>query len=170
MPETVTTRNPIKAVITGSAIIVVDTVNHNDYGDLTFIDKESNSYKIAVKRIKFFESIITPGAAVKLNYAEAYGKPYIYSAVKVEGALPPPVKPQEPLPEHQEVIKEAVKSTATAVKEVSGQEQGMWWKEMGECFRTGLFKKDEGVGKTLWIRYCSQMLDKLGISIETKGK
>ncbi len=159
-----------EAVITKSKVITVGAVDHNTYGDLTFTDKEGNSYKVAVKRIKFFESIITPGAAVKLNYAEAYGKPYIYSAVRVEGALPPAVKPQEPLQEHQEVIKEAVKSTTTAVKEVSGQEQGMWWKEMGECFRTGLFKKDEGVGKTLWIRYCSQMLDKLGISIETKGK
>lgn len=157
-----------EAKITRSIVITVNTVDHNSYGALIFTDKEGTEYKVSDKRAKFFDEIILPDRAVQLNFAVAYEKEYIYNAKPVEGELPPPTKPQV-LEEHAKVIEEAVK----AVKpEIPGAERGLWWKEMGRCFQSGLFKKDdkEGVGYTLWVRYCTEMLDKLGITIETKGK
>ncbi len=54
---------------------------------------------------------------------------------------------------------------------IAPQEKGMWWKEVGENFRVGLFKKDdtEGNGSTLWRHYVTQMLTSLEIKIE-KGE
>jgi len=51
---------------------------------------------------------------------------------------------------------------------VSPEERGMWWKEVGENFRAGLFKKDEGNGALLWRTYIAQMLSSLEITIERK--
>ena len=50
---------------------------------------------------------------------------------------------------------------------IAPQERGMWWKEMGECFRVGLIKKDDnGTGTYLWKTYLKQMLSSLEITIE----
>jgi len=52
---------------------------------------------------------------------------------------------------------------------VAPQERGMWWKEVGENFRAGLFKKDDqGDGTLLWRAYIAQMLSSLNIKIERK--
>ena len=76
-----------------TAIIVVDSVDTNSFGDLTFIDKESIGYKVSEKRKPYFEKIIVPGAAVQLNYAmSSFGKEYIYSAVQIKDKLPAPIE------------------------------------------------------------------------------
>ncbi len=49
---------------------------------------------------------------------------------------------------------------------ISGQEVGMWWKELGECLRCGEVDKDTPVGKSLRKAYYAQMFSVLGISIE----
>ncbi len=43
-----------------------------------------------------------------------------------------------------------------------------WWKEVGENFRAGLFKKDDGNGALLWKAYIAQMMVSLEIKIEKK--
>jgi len=52
--------------------------------------------------------------------------------------------------------------------EIAPQERGMWWKEVGENFRSGLFKKDEGSGALLWRAYVAQMLASLEIKLGKK--
>ncbi len=81
--------------ITRTQIIVVGGVGTNDYGDLTFTDKDGGQYKVSVKRKQYFEGVITSGVAVQLNYAVYKGKEYIYSATQVKDQLPPP---QQPIP------------------------------------------------------------------------
>lgn len=73
-----------------------------------------------------------------------------------EKATPQPVKPAQP----SEIIKQTV---------ISGVEKGLWWKEVGENFRAGIFKKDDkGSGTYLWREYIKQMLVSLEIKIEVK--
>lgn len=78
--------------ITRKQVIVVDTVESNDYGDMLFTDKEGKNYKIGSKRVEYFLGIITEGVAVELSYSTAYNKEYIYSAVQVKDGLPPPTQ------------------------------------------------------------------------------
>ncbi len=160
MPETVITRNQI---------VVVNEVGTNDYGDLTFTDKDGGQYKVAVKRKSYFEKTIIPGTAVQLNYAVAYGKEYIYSAVSVAGKLPPPDKPKVVV---SPPVENPRKTESPQVIYKSSPETGMWWKEVGENFRAGLFKKDDDRnGALLWRAYIAQMLSSLEITIEkSKGK
>ncbi len=83
----------MEAQIIRTAIIIVDKVEKNTYGDLTWTDKEGNSYKIPVKRAMHFDKIILPDMAVQLNYAmSSFGREYIYSAIQVKDKLPPPQK------------------------------------------------------------------------------
>jgi len=53
----------------------------------------------------------------------------------------------------------------TPKREISGEERGLWWKEVGLNFRAGLFKKDEGNGALLWRAYITQMLASLELTI-----
>ena len=50
------------------------------------------------------------------------------------------------------------------------KDKEFWWREVGENFRAGLFKKGEGNGAFLWRAYIAQMLSSLEITIETKRK
>ena len=53
--------------------------------------------------------------------------------------------------------------------EIAPQEKGMWWKEVGENFRAGLFKRDDNKdGAYLWKTYIKQMLSSLEIIIPKK--
>ncbi len=53
-------------------------------------------------------------------------------------------------------------------REIPGPERGMWWHEVGDNFRAGLFLKDEGNGALLWKAYIAQMLSSLEITIKPK--
>jgi len=50
------------------------------------------------------------------------------------------------------------------------QEIGMWWKELGECIRSGDIDKTKPEGKSLRIIYYNKMLQVLDITIEKGGK
>ena len=105
----------VEPKITRSEIIVIDTIGENEYADLTWTDKTGKDYKVSAKRIKYFQDIIKPGMAVKLSFASAYGKEYIYKAELVseklaESASQAPqsqIKPVE-LKTQREVLKEKV--------------------------------------------------------------
>ena len=107
--------------ITKQLNITVDKTLINSYGDLQFTDTAGNNYKVGVKRVQHFKDKITPGATVTLNYAEAYGKEYIYSAIPqdrpsakemVDKVFPEPAKPAPaPAPSPQ-----AVQSNSSVVK------------------------------------------------------
>ena len=95
--------------ITREEEIVVARVYDNSYGDLLWTDKAGKEYKVSNKRVKYFEKIIQPNVAVKLYFAlTTAGKEYVNKAERVDDLLPPPTKPGEPLPEHQEEIKKAL--------------------------------------------------------------
>lgn len=89
MPDIKTTR---------SDVIVVDSVELNSYGDLTWKDKAGKDYKVSAKRNQYFEKIILPNMAVKLSFAEAYNKEYIHKAELVSDKMaettPKPPQPQ----------------------------------------------------------------------------
>ena len=77
--------------ITRSEVVVVDSKELNDYGDLIFKDKGGNSHKISNKRADALSRFIVEGKAVELNYSEYMNKEYIYTARLVEDALPEPI-------------------------------------------------------------------------------
>ena len=70
--------------ITKSETITVKEVGHNDYNDLTFKDTTGKDYKISVKRKSHFENLIIVGATIKINWSEAYNKPFIYTVEKLD--------------------------------------------------------------------------------------
>jgi len=73
----------------------------------------------------------------------------------------PPVEKTESVPPAQ-----VVEKPGEPKPEIAPQERGMWWKEVGENFRAGLFKKDEGNGKILWDKYVKQMTTSLEINFK----
>ena len=52
----------------------------------------------------------------------------------------------------------------------SGEEKGMWWKELGECLRSGYIDRTTPEGKLLRKAYYAQMFTVLDIQIESKPK
>jgi len=138
-------------------IIVVGVTEMDSYGSLWVTPQGGGDrIKIAGKRERL-HPLFEQGKAVLLHWETYMNKPYVADAKPVEGELPPPSEPIE------EYVKEV-----TARQGIAPQEKGMWWKEVGENFRTGLFKKDEGNGALLWRAYITQMLASLEITIERK--
>ncbi len=153
---------PEKVEITRTEIIVVDTVEENDYHDMLFTDKGGGAHKVSNKRVKYFE-MIKPGVAIQLNLAQAYGKEYIYSAVTVASGLPtatsPALPPANPAP---------APGIAETKHEVSPQERGMFLKELGEWLRSDKLDMTKPVNKALRTAYWIQMLFALDVTIEKK--
>jgi hypothetical protein len=148
--------------IVRSEVVVIDTVGENDYGDLLFTDKTGTDHKIGEKRKRYFD-VIKPGAAVQLNYATAYGKEYIYNAVPVGDNLPPPVTPAKP-----PVVESEKPKAQPAPQRHSGEEIGMWWKELGEMLRSGDI--EPGAYRDFLRKYYyAQMMNVLGLKFEKEG-
>ena len=101
------------------------------------------------------------GTAIKFTMGEYQGKPFVSGIETVEGGLAPPIKPTI-LPEHEGIIEEAVKP------QPSGQEVGMWWKQLGDDLRSGHIDKSTPHGKLLRAKYFAQMFCVLSIKIEDK--
>ena len=80
-----------EAKITRKTIIVVDTIDTNQYGDLTWTDKEGKEYKVKSTRKQYFEAI-QPARAVEISWSSFKGTEYPYSVVAVaeEIAKQPP--------------------------------------------------------------------------------
>lgn len=84
-----------EAVITKRTIIVVNEVGTNQYGDLTWTDKDGNPYKVKSTRKQYFEAIV-PNQAVEISWASYKGTEYPYSVIAIVGKLPdkPPEAPE----------------------------------------------------------------------------
>ncbi len=144
--------------ITRKQIIVVDSVDSNEYGDMLFTDKEGNNYKISSKRVQYFEGVVVEGMGVELSYATSYNKEYIYSAVQVKDGLPPPVKAE---------TQRAGDAPTTREKPLAPQEVGLWWKEVGLWLREDTdIKKDSPTYKAWWYAYFAEMKRVLNIIID----
>ena len=141
--------------ITRSNVIVVKSVEHNNYGDLVFTDEGGVDYKVGIKRAKYFEDVIIVNRAVQLNFAEAYNKEYIYYAKPVEGELPPPQKP-ELLPKDREEVEQARAEVRQEAPPPAPQAVGMITKELGDMMRakllTPIFGKEIANELTKWYR------------------
>lgn len=53
---------------------------------------------------------------------------------------------------------------------VSGEEMGMWWKELGACIRSKDIDTSKPHGKALRTFFYAQMTHVLGFEFESKGK
>jgi len=144
-----------EAQIIRKAIIVVDTVAKNTYGDLTFTDKEGTGYKISNKRVQYFENTIQPDIGVELSYANAYGKEYIYSARQLKDGLPPP-QPIKPTEREKVAVQEAHKTHDENLPPPNPQAVGMVTKELGDMIRTKylktIFGDETGIELIKWYR------------------
>ena len=91
-------------------IIVVGVTREDSYGNLWVTPKGGgDEVKIGVKRKQLHE-LFEQGKAILLHYETYKNIPYVADAKPVEGELPPPTKPGEPLPEQQAHIDEALES------------------------------------------------------------
>ena len=150
---------PQEPVIIDTTIIQVKSTTKDNYGNLIVTPVEGDDVRIAEKRKSLFD-IFQEGATVKLFWAEY--KQIKYVAKAELGASPPPGA-EKPKPESTPKI-----DTGHVI---APPERGMWWKEIGENFRAGLFKKDGNTSETyLWGLYIKQMLSSLEITLPVKSK
>ena len=97
---------PKEPTIVDQKVVIPQTRELNNYGDLIFTDGEGHQHKIGNKRPQLFENIIE-GVAVELYYAVYMDKKYICGAKLVGDSLPEAKKPAPELPQHQEAIRKA---------------------------------------------------------------
>lgn len=140
-------------------VIVVETTDLDDYGNLKVFDKGGGTTRIN-KKHEYLHKLFEPGSAIKLTWDSYKGKEYVNDAVLVEGELPPPQKPGI-LPDHQKEVDKA----RASVREPSGQEIGLWWKEIGEGLRSGYFEKhiDRATYLAMDVAYFAQLFNVLDI-------
>jgi len=83
--------------------------------------------------------------------------------------LKPPQQPQV-LQEHKKVVADAKPSEDPPRDSapIAPQEQGMWFKEIGELYRAGLIKKDSPEGLALIAIYFARMKKVMGIETEKR--
>ena len=133
------------------SIITVALTEVDQYGNL-FVTPAGggDKIKIGVKR-KQLHPIFQQGKVIQLHWETYMNKPYVSDAKQVAGEdLPAPVIPKvTPLP-----------------KEVSGQEVGMWWKQLGDDLRSGHIDRNSSVGKALRLAYFAQMFRVLNINLK----
>lgn len=142
---------------------VVDHSEVDGYGNLIVTSKKGNEYKVSAKRPQLFDEF-QPDIEVVVGYANFMNHDYI-AEVTPSGQLVStntPVKDEKPKPT-------VAPPTNPPTSRIAGEERGMWWKEVGENFRKGLFDKDDGKnGTMLWHAYQAQMFASLEITFEKK--
>lgn len=145
-----------------STIIVVGVTETDGYGNLWVTPAGGgDKVKIGEKRSQL-HPLFEQGKAVMLHWETYRNRPYVANAKLVEGELPPPVKPILP-------ALEQAKIDADLREKPSGQEVGLWWKEMGEWLRVKEFEKGaDPFWKSLRKAYFAQMFSVLNIKIEDK--
>jgi len=127
----------------------------DDYGNFRFTDKGGTEHKIGTKRENFDElcSLVehNPGRAVKLTYDTYKNRKYIVGIELLE------ITVDEKVITEQQKVKPAP----------APQELGMWWKELGECIRSGAIDKDFPNSNVLIKgQYYKQMESVTGISMK----
>jgi hypothetical protein len=136
--------------------ITVKSAEQNSYGDLIV----NETLKVGKKRSYLFE-VFQVGAEVKLGYSSYMNKDYIATAEQTGKHYP--LETSKP-------ISQAPQSSSTPpnppVKATipSGQEIGLWWKELGEMIRGGDIDKKTPMGKALRLAYYTQMFKVLDLN------
>ena len=98
-------------------VITVGITRKDEYGNLWVTPSGGGEeVKIGAKR-KQLHDLFEQGKAIMLHWETYMDKPYVFDAKLVEGELPQP-------PKH------------TPTSRPAPQEIGMWWKEVGELYRT----------------------------------
>lgn len=128
-------------------IIVVATTRIDGSGNLWVAPKgDGDEVKIAAKRSNL-HPLFQQGKAILLDWQTYLGKSYVANAKLVEGELPPD--------RDQRIIDtKPVKTTDIRIQEQVAI------KEVGECYRNGIFKDDN----TLVVAYKIWLLTALDVS------
>jgi len=151
-------------------IVVLSGENRLDqYGNFLFKDMAGAEHKIGANRKDKakIESIVVAhrGRAVTLVWGEYNNKDYIKEVNLVEDVLPESVPASsEPSLYVPQIDTPPSKSREDAIRE------GMWWKELGECLRSGLIDRATPAGKLLERFYKAEMQSVLGFKIEKGGE
>ena len=83
-----------------------------------------------------------------------------------------PGKTEEDTPRLQRTQEAKVVEGQTGIsqpQQPAPQELGMWWKELGECLRSGEIDKTKPSGKLLRAAYYAQMFQVLNLKIEKES-
>lgn len=108
---------------------VVDHTEKNTYGDLIVASQSGNEYKIGVKRKHLFD-YFQDGTEVVVGYASYMNREYIDEVTPSNQVV------STDTPIHNEKPVEISKKT------ISGEELGMWYKELGNRIGDGSIEKD----------------------------
>ncbi len=149
-----------KVEIIKQDIIVLHPENiSEDDSYFHFASQDGTTYRIKKNRVSAIELIKNNlGKAVRLNYGSYMETEYIHAVDLVADELPDAVKPAIDMNPPQ----------AHPVQP-SGQEVGMWWKQLGDDLRSGHIDKSMPQGKLLRAAYFAQMFSVLNIKIEKGG-
>ena len=147
-------------------VVVVADRDINQYGDTIFHDGEGKEYKLGNKRADMSDQIVE-GRAVSLGWANFKDRDYIATAKLVEGELPDEVKPTA---HAYKAPESAAPKTQPARYDPSGQERGMWWKQLGDDLRSGHVDRTSSLGKALRKCYFAEMFKVLDITMEEEVK
>ena len=146
-------------------VVVVGTTEKDEYGNLWVTPKGGGDrIKIAKKR-EGLHPLFQQGVAVMLKWQTYQDHPYVADAKLVAGELQPAQEPTI-LPKDEKIIEEARKEATK--KEPSGQETGMWFKEIGLGIRSSLIK-NTGATKPYWDLYWLQMSSVLNVKPEKEN-
>ena len=115
-------------------VVLSNENRYDDYGNFFFKDKGDKEHKVGTKRENFdvLVNLVVenPDRAVKLTFDEYKGRSYIVGIELLE------IQVDETKITQQQV------APSVAQTKPAPQELGMWWKEMGECIRSGAIMKD----------------------------
>jgi len=141
------------------------------YHKVTWADDTSDSV-FSPDILKVLEQALVEKCAVQLVKEKNDRGFFNITEAKIVTAedLPPPQEPvrkyPEPPPDAPQDTRKPVEASSKAI--ISGQELGMWYKELGESLRSDLIDKTTAQGKALKRFYFLRMFDVLGIKVEKK--
>ena len=146
------TTQPRKPAIIKETQIIVESTRLDSYGNMWATDQNGDETKIAAKRSHLFP-MFQPGRGVNLYWAKYMDKLYVAEAQPLGDMISAPYEPPK-------LIVEVPTQTATKayegvapppVREPSGQEVGLWWKEIGKMIRSHTLSEIFGVANSIEI-------------------
>ena len=141
---------PGAEIIRREVVIPID-VGLDEYDNLIFHNEDGDKYKINKKRVEKLQDEIIVEQAVELGWANYKppdsDKSFDYIAVahlvdNLPDELKPSIPAKEPKPEVKEPPFEQPAPKPEAKHFVSGEERGMWFKELGNRIGDGSLEKD----------------------------
>lgn len=142
------------------------TKNGAEYRKVTGTTEEGETTKSVFDNLKFLWPLLVEGKEIELKLVK---KGQFWNVINLKPA-------DEPWPEETGMVKpgevakpvaHAEKATEPATKRVSGEEMGMWWKELGKRIGDGSLEKDfpKSLVK-LKGQYYNKMFETLGLKKE----